>query len=304
MNASEKKFKEKIVLETNFPELKISRRGKVRDIYDLGDRLLIVATDRLSAFDVIMSEGIPFKGKVLTQISKFWFGQIADIIHNHIISFDVEDFPPEFAQYSDILDGRSMLVEKTEVIPVECVVRGYLAGSAYDEYLRTGGSVEGMNLGKGLLESSLLNTPIFTPSIKAESGHDENITFEEMKKITGTDLAERIKNYSIAIYEKARKIADKKGIILADTKFEFGQKNGKIILIDEALTPDSSRFWSKDEYSPGRSQSSFDKQFVRDYLKSTGWDKTPPPPLLPEDIIIKTSNKYLDAFQKLTGSNI
>ncbi|RMF96681.1 MAG: phosphoribosylaminoimidazolesuccinocarboxamide synthase [Candidatus Schekmanbacteria bacterium] len=304
MNDLNKSFKEEVICETNFPELKLLRRGKVRDIYDLEDKLLIVATDRISAFDVILSEGIPFKGKVLTQISKFWFEQIKDIIENHIVSFNVEDYPPQCQKYKKVLNGRSMLVKKTEVLPVECVVRGYLSGSAFEEYKKTGKTVAGIDVGEGLMESSKLRTPIFTPSTKAESGHDENISFDEMRNIVGEKTAEEIRKYSIAIYERAVKIADERGIIIADTKFEFGKRDGKMILVDEVLTPDSSRFWPKDEYTPGRPQKSFDKQFVRDYLKSTGWNKVPPPPPLPEDIIIKTSNKYLDALQKLTGSNI
>ncbi len=291
-----------IVMETNFEGVPAPTRGKVRDIYDLGDKLLIVVTDRISAYDVIMNEGIPGKGAVLNQISKFWFDKTADIIQNHVISTDVSDYPEEFQKYRDILDGRSMLVRKTNPIPVECVVRGYVSGSGWMEYQESS-SICGIELPEGLVESDKLDEPIFTPATKAELGdHDDNITFDQAAEIIGHDLAEKVRDISIALYTKARDIADGKGIIIADTKFEFGidPDNGELILIDEALTPDSSRFWPKDEYKPGRSQTSYDKQFVRDFLTSTSWDKTPPPPELPEDVIKGTSEKYGEALIKLT----
>ncbi len=291
-----------VVMETNFEGVPAPTRGKVRDIYDLGDKLLIVVTDRISAYDVIMNEGIPGKGAVLNQISKFWFDKTADIIQNHVISTDVSDYPEEFQKYRDILEGRSMLVRKTNPIPVECVVRGYVSGSGWMEYQESS-SICGIELPEGLVESDKLDEPIFTPATKAELGdHDDNITFEQAAEIIGHDLAEKVRDISIALYTKARDIADGKGIIIADTKFEFGidPDNGELILIDEALTPDSSRFWPKDEYKPGRSQTSYDKQFVRDFLTSTSWDKTPPPPELPEDVIKGTSEKYGEALIKLT----
>ena len=288
-----------IVSKTEFKNMVLKGRGKVRDIYDFGDRLLIVATDRISAFDVVMPNPIPDKGRVLTQLSKFWFDFTKDIVPNHLISTEVEDFPKYCQPYKEILRGRSMLVVKTNPIPVECVVRGYLSGSGWEEYKKTG-EVCGIKLPKGLLESSKLEEPIFTPATKAEIGqHDENITFEEVKKIVGETLAEELKTISIAIYKKARDYAEEKGIIIADTKMEFGIKDGKLLLIDELLTPDSSRFWPKDEYKPGSPQKSFDKQFLRDYLLSTGWNKMPPAPELPKEIIQKTREKYLEAYERL-----
>ncbi|MCK5710430.1 MAG: phosphoribosylaminoimidazolesuccinocarboxamide synthase, partial [Deltaproteobacteria bacterium] len=256
-----------IIMQTDFDGVASPKRGKVRDIYDLGNRLLIVVTDRISAYDVIMAEGIPGKGAVLNQISKYWFDRTKDIIPNHLISTEVDDYPQEFHRYRDVLQGRSMLVKKTSPLPVECVVRGYIAGSGWKEY-KDSQSICGIPLPSGVLESGRLETPIFTPSTKAEIGdHDENITFEETVDLIGQELAEKLRDVSIALYSKARDIADEKGIIIADTKFEFGidQDTGELILIDEALTPDSSRFWPKAEYEPGRSQKSFDKQFVRDY---------------------------------------
>ncbi len=290
-----------VISTTEFKTLKLKGRGKVRDIYDLGDRLLIVATDRISAFDVVMPNPIPDKGRILTQLSKFWFGLTKEIVPNHVISTEVNDYPKDCQPYQEMLRGRSMLVTKTEVLPVECVVRGYLSGSGWEEYRRTGG-VCGIQLLKGLVESSKLEEPIFTPATKAEMGlHDENISFEKMGKIIGKELAHRLKTHSIAIYEKARDVAEKKGIIIADTKMEFGIKEGKLILIDELLTPDSSRFWPKDGYQPGGPQKSFDKQFLRDYLLSLRWDKNPPAPQLPEEIIQKTREKYLEAYERLVG---
>jgi phosphoribosylaminoimidazole-succinocarboxamide synthase len=287
--------------ETNFTDIGTPKRGKVRDIYDLGDRLLIVATDRISAFDVVMPNPIPDKGKVLTQLSKFWFDLTKDIIPNHVISTEVEDFPKECQPYKENLRGRAMLVVKTNPLPVECVVRGYLSGSGWEEY-RERGEVCGIKLQKGLLESSKLEEPIFTPATKAEVGlHDENITLEKVEKVVGKDLARQLKSLSLAIYKKARDFAEQRGIIIADTKMEFGSKNGKLLLIDELLTPDSSRFWPQSEYRPGGSQKSFDKQFLRDFLLSLKWDKSPPAPQLPQEIIQKTREKYLEAYKRLVG---
>ncbi len=291
----------KLVLNTDFPDLKLAGRGKVRDIYDLGESLLIVTTDRISAFDVIMNEGIPDKGYVLTQISAFWFRLMEDIIPNHIISTDVADFPAECRKYADILQGRSMLVKKAAPLPVECIVRGYLAGSGWKEY-QTTGTVCGITLPAGLLESGRLPAPIFTPSTKAELGdHDENISFDRMAELCGNELAGKARDVTLQIYEKARSIADGRGIIIADTKFEFGIYNGELIIIDECLTPDSSRFWPKESYRPGGPQPSFDKQFLRDYLETLDWAKKAPAPPLPEEIVHKTAEKYRDALTKLTG---
>lgn len=290
-----------LVLTTDFPDLKLAARGKVRDIYDLGDSLLIVTTDRISAFDVIMNEGIPDKGYVLTQISVFWFRQMEDIIPNHIISTDVADFPKECAKYSDILAGRSMLVKKAKPLPVECIVRGYLSGSGWKDYKQTG-ATSGIKLPAGLVESAKLEEPIFTPSTKAELGtHDENISFDTMVDMCGRDIAEKVRDVTIKIYCKARDIADAKGIIIADTKFEYGICNGELIIIDECMTPDSSRFWPKDGYKPGGAQPSFDKQFLRDYLETLDWNKAAPAPPLPEEIVRKTGEKYMEALVKLTG---
>jgi len=291
-----------IVLQTNFDGVTPPTRGKVRDIYDLGKELLIVVTDRISAYDVIMAEGIPGKGAVLNQISKYWFDKTVDIIQNHVISTDVCDYPHAFHKYSDILEGRSMLVRKTNPLPVECVVRGYVAGSGWKEYQESQ-TICGIKLPPGILESGKLEEPIFTPASKAEVGdHDENITFEQTVDLIGLEIAEKVRDISIALYSRARDIADEKGIIIADTKFEFGiDEDTNLILIDEALTPDSSRFWPKDDYEPGRSQKSFDKQFVRDYLSSLNWDKNPPPPPLPHDVISGTSEKYREALTKLIG---
>jgi len=291
-----------VVSKTEFETLTLRGRGKVRDIYDLGSQLLIVATDRISAFDVVMPNPIPDKGRILTQLSKFWFDLTKDIVPNHIISLDVKDFPQACRPYENTLRDRSMWVVKTEVVPVECVVRGYLSGSGWTEYEKTG-EVCGIPLAKGLVESSRLPEPIFTPATKAEMGeHDENINFEKMERLVGKELARRVKSLSLAIYARARNFAEKRGIIIADTKMEFGVKDGTVILIDELLTPDSSRFWPKDNYQAGRSQQSFDKQFLRDYLLSVKWNKTPPPPQLPDEIIRKTREKYLEAYEKLVGN--
>jgi phosphoribosylaminoimidazole-succinocarboxamide synthase len=284
---------------TEFKTLKLKGRGKVRDIYDLGDQLLIVATDRVSAFDVVMPNPIPDKGRVLTQLSKFWFNLTKEILPNHVISTEVRDFPEQCRLYEEILKDRSMLVVKTDVLPIECVVRGYLSGSGWEEYKNTG-QICGIQLPNGLLESSKLEEPIFTPATKAESGlHDENIPFEKVEKIVGKDLAKRLQSFSLSVYKKARDFAEGRGIIIADTKMEFGMKDGTLILIDELLTPDSSRFWPKDGYRPGGSQKSFDKQFLRDYLLSIKWDKSPPAPQLPEEIVRKTREKYLEAYERL-----
>ena len=290
----------KIILKTEFPDVPFVKSGKVRDIYDLGEYLLLVATDRISAFDVVLPNGIPGKGRVLTQISIFWFKQVEDIIPNHIIATKVEDFPEKLHKYADILDGRSMLVKKTQPMPVECVVRGYLSGSGWKEYEKSG-TICGIRLPEGLVESSRLNEPLFTPSTKAEEGHDINITFDEVLKEVGQEMAKRLKDISIKVYSKARDIAEKKGIIIADTKFEFGLFNGNPILIDELLTPDSSRFWSIKDYTPGRSQDSYDKQVVRDYLLTLDWNHTYPGPVLPDEIIEKTAARYQEILKILTS---
>lgn len=275
-------------------------QGKVRDVYDLGDKLLLVATDRISAFDYILEDEIPYKGQVLTQLSKFWFELLDGVVENHLISTDVEDLPEEFAPYVDYLKGRFMLVKKADMFPTECIVRGYLAGSGLKEYQREG-TVCGIELPEGLQNSSKLPEPIFTPSTKAEIGdHDENISFERCAEIIGEDAASALRDLSIAVYEKARDHAAEQGIIIADTKFEFGVVDGKIILADEVLTPDSSRFWPGDAYVEGQDQPSFDKQYVRDWL-TAHWDKTGNPPRLPEDVIAKTSEKYIQAYEKITG---
>jgi phosphoribosylaminoimidazole-succinocarboxamide synthase len=289
-----------IILKTDFSDITFVKRGKVRDIYDLGEYLLLVATDRISAFDVVLPDGIHRKGRVLTQISIYWFKQMEDIIPNHIVATSVEDFPEKLHKYADILKGRSMLVKKIRPLPVECVVRGYLSGSGWKEY-KEKGVVCGIKLPEGLLESSRLDESIFTPSTKAEQGHDINISLDDVKGIVGNDLAERLKDTSLRIYSKARDIAEKKGIIIADTKFEFGLYNGELILIDELLTPDSSRFWSIKDYIPGRSQDSYDKQIVRDYLLTLDWDKTYPGPSLPGEIVEKTISRYREILKIITG---
>ena len=289
------------LLSTEFPDLNLAARGKVRDIYDLGNTLLIVTTDRISAFDVIMNEGIPDKGYVLTQISAFWFRQMEDIIPNHIISTDVKDFPALCQKYAAQLEGRSMLVKKATPLPVECIVRGYISGSGWKDY-KTTGAICGIQLPAGLVESDKLEEPIFTPSTKAELGeHDENISFERCVELIGLEMAGKIRDVTIAIYKRARDIADSKGIIIADTKFEYGICNGELIIIDECMTPDSSRFWPKYSYKPGGAQPSFDKQFLRDYLETLDWGKTAPPPPLPEEIVEKTAEKYLEALVRITG---
>jgi phosphoribosylaminoimidazole-succinocarboxamide synthase len=290
-----------VVSTTEFKTLKLKGRGKVRDIYDLGDQLLIVATDRISAFDVVMPNPIPDKGKILTQLSHFWFDLTKDIVPNHVLTTEVGDYPKECQPYQEMLRSRSMLVVKTEVLPVECVVRGYLSGSGWEEYQKTG-EVCGITLPKGLRESSKLEEPIFTPATKAEIGlHDENIPFEKVEKTVGKDLARKVRSISLSIYKGARDFAEQRGILIADTKMEFGMTGEKLILIDELLTPDSSRFWPKDDYRPGGPQKSFDKQYLRDYLLSIRWDKSPPAPQLPEEIVRKTQEKYLEAYERLVG---
>ena len=292
------------VLTTDFPGLKLAARGKVRDIYDLGEELLIVTTDRISAFDVIMNEGIPNKGYVLTQISAYWFREMEGIIKNHIISTDVADFPAACQPYAATLAGRSMLVKKAAPLAAECIVRGYLSGSGWKDYQETG-AICGIKLPAGLQESDRLPEPIFTPSTKAELGtHDENISFEEMCEICGSEISTKVRDVTLAIYQKAREIADTKGIIIADTKFEYGIYQGELIIIDECMTPDSSRFWPKEGYRPGGPQPSFDKQFLRDYLETLDWGKSAPAPPLPVEIVEKTAEKYMEALVKLTGKGI
>ncbi len=289
------------ILHTDFPDLKMFKKGKVRDIYDLGEYLLMVSSDRLSAFDVIMNDGIPYKGMVLTKISEFWFKNTEDILENHVVSTITEDYPHECQPYKNQLRNRSMMVKKSELIPLECIVRGYISGSGWKDYQKDG-EICGIELPKGLKESDKLPEPIFTPSTKAEIGdHDLNITESEAKNIVGTENFDFIKSKAIEIYKKASEYALEKGIIIADTKMEFGTYEDQIILIDELLTPDSSRFWPADKYEPGRAQDSFDKQYVRDYLLSINFNKQPPPPELPEEVIQNTSAKYREALKKLTG---
>ncbi len=293
-----------LVLQTDFPGLNLIARGKVRDIYDLGETLLLVTSDRISAFDVIMNEPIPDKGFVLTQISAFWFRQMEDIVPNHIISIDVADYPAECQPYAEILKGRSMLVKKATPLPVECIVRGYVSGSGWKDY-KTTGEISGIKLPTGLKESDRLPEPIFTPSTKADLGaHDETISFEKMVELCGRDLAEKARDYTLKIYIRARDLADKKGIIIADTKFEFGVYNGELIIIDECMTPDSSRFWLKEAYKPGGQQPSFDKQFLRDYLETLDWGKCAPAPVLPQEILDKTADKYREALQRIAGISV
>lgn len=293
-----------LVMQTDFPDLKLMARGKVRDIYDLGETLLLVTSDRISAFDVIMNQPIPDKGIVLTQISAFWFSQMEDIVKNHIISIDVADFPAECQPYADVLKGRSMLVKKAQPLPAECIVRGYVSGSGWKDY-KTSGSICGIQLPAGLKESDRLPEPIFTPSTKAELGtHDENISFDIMAKLCGRELAEQARDYTLKIYTRAHELADQKGIIIADTKFEFGVYDGELIIIDECMTPDSSRFWPKDLYAPGGPQPSFDKQFLRDYLETLDWGKTAPAPPLPMEIVEKTAEKYREALFRVAGIRI
>jgi len=294
-------IQDQIILETSLPGITRFSQGKVRDVYQLGDRLLIVATDRISAFDFILPTGIPDKGRVLTQLSVFWFDLLQDVTATHFITADVNAYPPELHPFRAQLEGRSMLVKRAEMAPIECVARGYLAGSGWKEY-RTGGTVCGIPLPKGLQESSRLPEPIFTPSTKAQTGHDENISFERMAAVVGTDVARQLRDLTLAIYKRAAVYAESRGIIIADTKFEFGVDDaGQLTLIDEALTPDSSRFWPADTYRVGTSPPSFDKQFLRDYLETLDWNKKAPAPPLPANIIARTSEKYGEAFERLTG---
>ena len=291
------------VLQLDLPGIKKIKSGKVREIFDLGDRLLLVASDRISAFDVIMPNGIPQKGAVLTQISFFWFDRFVSLVPNHLLA-KANDPPPKNLQpFADKLARRTMIVKKAKPLAIECIVRGYLSGSGWKEYKKSQ-TVCGIKLPGGLTESAELPEPIFTPSTKAEAGHDENISFEEACKIVGKDLATQASDLSLKIYKAGRDYARQRGIIIADTKFEFGISDGKLILIDEVLTPDSSRFWPADQYQPGKGQPSFDKQFVRDYLETLDWNKTPPGPVLPADVVAKTSAKYLDAYERLTGRKL
>ena len=292
-----------VLLKTDFKEFKLFRRGKVRDVYDLGDKLLIVSTDRISCFDVVLPCGIPYKGRVLTGISEFWFDFIKDMIPHHLITADVDKYPEELKKYKSELSGRSMLVLKTKSLPVECVVRGYLSGSGWNEY-KEKQSICGINLPKGLRQSDKLPEVIFTPSTKADVGHDQNVSQEYIAELVGPGIAEGLKKISIEVYKRASRYALERGIIIADTKFEFGMHNNRMIIIDEVLTPDSSRFWSAEDYQPGKPQMSFDKQFVRDYLETLSWDKKEPAPDLPAEIISKTTEKYLEAYRKLTGREI
>jgi phosphoribosylaminoimidazole-succinocarboxamide synthase len=292
------------VLTTSFTGLGPRHQGKVRDIYDLGDKLLLVATDRISAFDVVMAEPIPDKGRILTRLSAFWFRHLADLTPNHLLSLQVEDFPPACRPFQDLLQGRTMLVRKCQPLPVECIVRGYLSGSGWAEYQKTG-AIGGLALPRGLVESQKLPEAIFTPSTKAELGtHDENISFATMANLIGTELAAQVRDLSLAIYHRALAWAEPRGIIIADTKFEFGLADGKVLLIDEVLTPDSSRFWPRDDYAPGGPQKSYDKQYLRDYLETLGWNKQPPPPPLPGDVIANTRTRYLQALNTLTGETL
>ncbi len=290
--------------QSNIPQAKLIKRGKVRDIYEADGYLLILATDRISAFDVVLPNPIPYKGYVLNQISVFWFKFLKGIVESHFITDDVNLFPNVFRESYEQVVYRSMLVKKAKPLPIECIVRGYISGSAWKEYKKSG-FVCGMKLPEGLRESDKLDEPIFTPSTKAETGHDENIAFEKVVDLIGKELAEKVRDLSLEIYSKAERYARERGIIIADTKFEFGlDENGNLILIDEVLTPDSSRFWPLSEYEPGKSQISFDKQYVRDYLESLNWDKQPPAPELPEEVIKKTSEKYLEAYRLLTGEDL
>jgi phosphoribosylaminoimidazole-succinocarboxamide synthase len=293
----------RILLQTDFPELTLHARGKVRDLYSLNEQLLFVATDRISAFDYVLATGIPEKGRVLTQLSLFWFDFLKDVVKNHLVTAKVEDYPASLKKYADDLRGRSMLVTKAQMIDIECVARGYLSGSGWKEYQQTG-AVCGIKLPAGLRESDKLPEPIFTPATKALSGHDENISIEEMAKRTGKELAEKLRDLTLKIYKTAADYAAGHGIIIADTKFEFGQTSQGIILADEVLTPDSSRFWPADKYQPGKAQESFDKQFVRDYLETIKWNKQPPAPSLPEDVARKTSEKYIEAYRILAGREL
>jgi phosphoribosylaminoimidazole-succinocarboxamide synthase len=293
-----------VLLQTNIPDLKLHASGKVRDVYSVGnDQLLFVATDRISAFDYILATGIPHKGRVLSQMSLFWFDLLSDIVPNHLVTADVEHYPAAIRKYDDQLRGRSMLVQRAEMFPVECVVRGYISGSAWKEY-KASGKVSGITLPAGLQESEAFPEPIFTPSTKATTGHDENISFDQMCELVGVETAGHLRDLTLRVYKKAAAYARQRGIIIADTKFEFGRTSKGITLADEVLTPDSSRFWPADKYAPGRAQDSYDKQYVRDYLEQIHWNKQPPAPALPPDVALRTSEKYLEAYLQLTGHKL
>jgi phosphoribosylaminoimidazole-succinocarboxamide synthase len=291
------------ILQLDLPGIKKVRSGKIREVFDLGDRFLLVASDRISAFDVIMPNGIPRKGEVLTQVSHFWFEKFASLVPNHLLAGANDPLPKNLQPFADKLARRSMIVKKAKPLAIECIVRGYLSGSGLKEYKKSQ-TVCGIKLPAGLVDSSELPEPIFTPSTKAEEGHDENINFDQACNIVGPELATQARDLSLMIYKAGRDYAKQRGIIIADTKFEFGLFEGRLILIDEVLTPDSSRFWPADQYAPGKSQPSFDKQFVRDYLETLAWDKTPPGPQLPDDVVAKTSAKYLEAYERLTGKKL
>jgi phosphoribosylaminoimidazole-succinocarboxamide synthase len=298
------KLLDPVVLQTDFPDLKLHASGKVRDVYQLdNERLLFVATDRISAFDYVLATGIPHKGRVLTQISLFWFDFLSDIVPNHVITAEVDQYPEALQKYSDVLRGRSMIVQRAEMFPVECVVRGYISGSAWKEYKATG-KVCGIELPTGLRESEAFPEPIFTPATKEVSGHDENISFARMCEILGSETSSTLRDLTLRVYKKAAAYARQRGIIIADTKFEFGRTAKGITLADEVLTPDSSRFWPADKYAPGRGQESFDKQYVRDYLEEIHWNKQPPAPALPDEVAHRTSEKYLDAYFQITGHKL
>ena len=293
-----------VLLKTDFPDLKLHASGKVRDVYEVGDKqLLFVASDRISAFDYVLATGIPYKGSVLNQLSLFWFDFLADIVPNHLITANVDEYPAEIRKYKDQLRGRSMLVRRAEMFPVECVVRGYISGSAWKEY-KASGKVSGISLPAGLKESDAFPEPIFTPSTKATTGHDENISFDQMCEIVGVENASHLRDLTLRVYKKAAAYARQRGIIIADTKFEFGRTEHGVTLADEVLTPDSSRFWPADKYQPGRAQDSYDKQYVRDYLEQIHWNKQPPAPALPPDVARRTSEKYQEAYYQLTGHKL
>jgi phosphoribosylaminoimidazole-succinocarboxamide synthase len=291
------------ITTTDLPGLKLTHRGKVRDIYEAGEHLLFIATDRISAFDCVLPNGIPDKGRVLTQMSLFWFRRLAGVVPNHLLTANVDEYPDELRPYRDQLEGRSMLVKKAEMFPIECVARGYVSGSGWKDYKRTG-AICGISLPAGLQESAILPEPIFTPATKAQSGHDENISFAEAANAIGSETAQKLKDLTLDIYSRAAAFALERGIILADTKFEFGIIDGRITLGDEVLTPDSSRYWPAATYTPGGPQKSFDKQFVRDYLETLDWNKQPPAPPLPEDVISKTAAKYREAYETLAGESL
>lgn len=293
----------RIILETNLPGVPLVGRGKVRDVYAVGDRLLIVASDRISAFDYILATGIPNKGRILTQLSVFWFDFLKDVTPTHFLTADVDQYPEHLRRFRDQLDGRSMLVKRARMMDVECVVRGYLSGSGWKEY-QSSATVCGIPLPPGLKESDRLPEPIFTPSTKAQSGHDENISFDRVVSLVGGEIAERLRSVSLAVYSKAAAYAETRGVIIADTKFEFGLVDGTLVLADEVLTPDSSRFWPKDTYKPGGPQPSYDKQYVRDYLESIHWNKRPPAPALPPEVAVRTGEKYLEGYRALTGRDL